>query len=353
MSIKKEPFGTMPDGTPVELYTLTNAHGLQVKITTYGGAVVSLLVPDRDGKLDDVALGFETLEEYVEKSPYFGCIAGRYANRIAKGRFTLNGVEYTLAQNDGDNHLHGGVKGFDKVVWNAQEKSDEDGTGLTLTHLSRDGEEGYPGNLAVEVTYTLTNNDELRIDYRATTDRDTVVNLTNHTYFNLADGGAGDILGHELMIDADRFTPVDATQIPTGELRSVASTPMDFRHTTAIGARIGQDDEQLCFGLGYDHNWVLNSSDGTLALAARVQEPTTGRVMEVYTTEPGIQFYSGNFLDGTIAGKGGKVYHKRHGLCLETQHFPDSPNQPGFPSTVLRPAEMYQTTTIYRFTTLT
>ncbi len=350
MTIKKEPFGKMTNGTPIDLYTLTNTSGLQAKITTYGGAVVSLLVPDRDGKLDDVVLGFETLEEYVEKSPFFGCITGRYANRIAKGKFTLNGAAYTLAQNDGPNHLHGGVKGFDKVVWSAQEKSDD---GLELTYLSKDGEEGYPGNLSVEVTYTLTNDDELRIDYLATSDEDTVIKLTNHTYFNLADGGAGDILGHELMINADRFTPVDGTQIPTGELRSVAATPMDFRRMTAIGARIGQDDEQLRLGLGYDHNWVLNRSDGALALAAKVQEPTSGRVMQVYTTEPGIQFYSGNFLDGSITGKGGKVYGKRHGLCLETQHFPDSPNQPNFPSTVLKPGETYQTTTIYRFATLT
>jgi aldose 1-epimerase len=261
MSIKKEPFGNL-DGAPVDLYTLTNAHGLQVQITNYGGAVVSLLVPDRDGKLDDVALGLETLKAYVAKSFYLGCIAGRYANRIAKGQFTLNGVVYTLAQNDGANHLHGGVKGFDKVVWHAREKSDSNGEGLALTYLSKDGEEGYPGNLSAEVTYTLTNNDELRIDYRATTDADTIINLTNHTYFNLADGGAGDILGHELMINADRFTPVDSTQITTGELRSVASTPMDFRHATAIGARIGQDDEQLRFSLGYDHNWVLNTGPG-------------------------------------------------------------------------------------------
>ncbi|MBN1813333.1 MAG: galactose mutarotase [Anaerolineae bacterium] len=352
MNIKKEPFGKMADGTPVDLYTLTNASGLQAKITTYGGAVVSLLVPDRDGKLGDVALGFETLEGYIHQSFYIGCIAGRYANRIAKGKFTLDGVGYTLAQNDGNNHLHGGVKGFDKVVWNAQKKSDDAGMGLGLTYLSKDGEEGYPGNLSAKVVYTLTDDDELRIDYQATTDQDTIVNLTNHTYFNLADGGAGDILGHELMINADRFTPVDSTQITTGELRSVASTPMDFRQMTAIGARIGQDDEQLRFGLGYDHNWVLNKSDDALALAAKLQEPTTGRVMEVYTAEPGIQFYSGNFLDGTATGKGGKVYHYRHGLCLETQHFPDSPNQPGFPSTVLRPGKTYQTTTVYRFATL-
>ena len=350
MNVTKKAFGKMADGTPVDLYTLTNDNGLQAKITTYGGAVVSLLVPDRDGKLDDVVLGLETLEEYVKKSPFFGCIAGRYANRIAKGKFTLNGVAYTLAQNDGPNHLHGGVKGFDKAVWAAQAKSSDDGAGLELTYLSRDGEENYPGNLSVTVTYTLTNDDALRIDYMATTDADTVVNLTNHTYFNLADGGAGDILGHELMIDAERFTPTDSTAIPTGELRSVAGTPMDFRQLTAIGARIEQDDEQLRFGHGYDHNWVLNSSAGRLALAAKVREPVTGRVMEVYTTEPGIQFYSGNFLNGTITGKGGAVYHKRSGLCLETQHFPDSPNQPDFPSTVLKPGETYQTTTIYKFT---
>lgn len=350
MNATKEAFGKMADGTPVELHTLTNTNGIQATITTYGGAVVSLLVPDRDGKLGDIVLGFETLEEYVEKSPYFGCITGRYANRIAKGKFTLNDVAYTLAQNDGENHLHGGTKGFDKIVWwAAEEMSDKDGVGLALTYLSEDGEAGYPGNLSVKVTYTLTDIDELRIDYAAITDKDTVVNLTNHTYFNLADGGAGDILGHELMIDADRFTPVDANQIPTGELRSVASTPMDFLQMTAIGARIGQDDEQLRLGLGYDHNWVLNNPGGALALAASVQEPTTGRAVEVYTTEPGIQFYSGNFLDGTITGKGGKIYHKRHGLCLETQHFPDSPNQPDFPSTVLKPGEMYQTTTVYRF----
>jgi aldose 1-epimerase len=342
MSIAKEAFGKITDGTPVDLYTLANTNGLEAKITTYGGAVVSLLVPDRDGKVVDVALGLETLEEYVEKSPYFGCITGRYANRIAKGKFTLNGVVYTLAQNDGPNHLHGGTRGFDKVVWNAREKSGGDGAGLELTYLSRDGEEGYPGNLSVKVTYTLTDDDALRINYLATTDADTIVNLTNHTYFNLADGGAGDILGHELMIDADRFTPTDATSIPTGELRSVAGTPMDFRQSTAIGARIEQDDEQL--------RWVLNNSDGSLALAARVREPVTGRVMEVHTTEPGIQLYSGNFLDGSITGKGGKVYHKHHGLCLETQHFPDSPNKPDFPSTVLKPGEVHQTTTIYRFT---
>jgi aldose 1-epimerase len=352
MNVTKQAFGKMPDGTPVDLYTLTNANGLEAKITTYGGAVVSLLAPDQSGNFDDIVLGLETLEDYIEESPYFGCIAGRYANRIAKGTFTLNDVEYTLAQNDGENHLHGGLKGFDKVVWAAEERSSDDGVGLKLTYLSKDGEEGYPGNLSVEVVYTLTNADELRIEYLATTDKDTIVNLTNHTYFNLADGGAGDILGHELMLNAGRFTPIGDALIPTGELRSVEGTPMDFRQLTPIGARIEQDDEQLRFGGGYDHNWVLDSADGFPILAARVQEPTTGRVMEVYTTEPGIQFYSGNFLDGSITGKGGKVYQKRNGFCLETQHFPDSPNQPNFPSTVLKPGEKYQTTTMYKFIVL-
>jgi aldose 1-epimerase len=287
------------------------------------------------------------LEGFIEQSYYFGCIAGRYANRIAKGRFALNGIEYTLAQNDGPNHLHGGIKGFDKVVWDAEEVGD--GAALKLTYLSKDGEENYPGNLSAQVIYTLTDDDALRIDYYATTDQDTIVNLTNHAYFNLADCGAGDILSHELAINADRFTPVDDTAIPTGELRSVAGTPMDFSQPTAIGARIDQDDEQLRFGGGYDHNWVLKSSDGSLALAATVKEPTSGRVLKVYTTEPGIQFYSGNFLDGSFAGKGCVVYQKRSGLCLETQHFPDSPNKPDFPSTVLRPGEEYRTTTVFKF----
>lgn len=349
MSVTRADFGNMPDGTAVDLYTLTNANGLEAKITSYGGAVVSLLAPDRDGRLGDVVMGFDTLDDYIAQGHYFGCIAGRYANRIAQGQFELNGVKYTLAQNDGENHLHGGNKGFDKVVWAGQAESGDGEAVLTFSYVSQDGEEGYPGNVSVEVVYTLTDNDELRIDYRATTDQDTIVNLTNHTYFNLADGGAGDILGHELMIAADRFSPINEGLIPTGELRSVESTPMDFRQLTTIGGSIEQDDEQLRHGGGYDHNWVLNRSDGSLALAARVEEPETGRVLEVYTTEPGIQFYSGNFLDGSLAGKGGTVYHKRSGLCLETQHFPDSPNKPAFPSTVLRPGEEYRTTTVYRF----
>jgi aldose 1-epimerase len=349
MDIRKEPFGNMADGTPVDLYTLTNANGVGIKLSNYGGVVVSLMVPDRNGAFEDVVLGFDTLEEYVAKSPYFGCIAGRYANRIAKGRFTLDGVEYTRAQNDGENHLHGGVKGFDKVVWGAEEVKGDDTVGLELTYLSKDGEEGYPGNLSVKVIYNLTNDDELKIEYSATTDRPTVVNLTNHSYFNLAGQVSRDILGHELTIYADRFTPVDGTLIPTGELRGVVGTPLDFSEPVAVGARIEQDYDQLRFGKGYDQNWVLDNPEGLLRLAARVHEPTSGRIMEVYTTEPGIQFYSGNFLDGTFTGKGGIVYHKRFGLCLESQHYPDSPNKPGFPSVVLRPGEEYAQTTTYKF----
>lgn len=349
MKIEKHAFGKTADGTPVELYTLTNANGLEAKITNYGGIVVSLLVPDRDGKPGDVVLGYETLEEYIENNPYFGTLVGRYGNRIARGKFTLEGIEYTLAQNDGENHLHGGLKGFDKVVWKADAVRSKNSVGLKLTYLSKDGEEGYPGNLSVTVVYTLTNDNELKIEYTAVTDKVTIVNLTHHGYFNLAGAGLGDILGHELMIKADRFTPVDKGLIPTGELRSVKGTPMDFTRAAAIGARIDQAAEQLVLGGGYDHNWVLNNGDGSLALAAKVYEPTTGRVMEVYTTEPGIQFYSGNFLDGSITGKGGKVYEYRYGFCLETQHFPDSPNKPDFPSTVLKPGETYTTTTIYTF----
>jgi len=360
MSITKQTFGNKADWVPVDLYTLTNVHGAEIKITNYGGIMVSLMVPDRQGKLGDVVLGFDTLQEYIANNPYFGAIIGRYGNRIAKGKFTLNGVKYTLAQNDGENHLHGGIKGYDKVVWSAKELPDgntpplkgvgEDDPGLELTYVSPDGEEGYPGNLSITVTYTLTQDNALKIDYSATADRDTVVNLTNHSYFNLAGAGVGDILEHDLMLNADRFTPVDDTLIPTGELRGVKGTPMDFTRPTAIGARINQDYDQLQFGPGgYDHNWVLNESDESPALAARTYEPTTGRVMEVYTTEPAIQFYTGNFLDGGITGKGGKVYNQRYGFCLETQHFPDSPNKPDFPSTVVKPGETYTTTTIYKF----
>ena len=348
-TIEKKPFGKTADGLCVDLYTLTNSHGLRASITNYGGIVVTLEVPDRDGKLDDVVLGYDTLDEYIADTPYFGAIVGRYGNRIGKGKFSIDGRQYVLAQNNDENHLHGGLKGFDKVVWEARGILGDKGPGLVLTYLSKDGEEGYPGNLSVTVTYILTDDNELTIHYQATTDKPTPVNLTSHSYFNLAGQGSGDILTHQLMIEADRFTPVDKGLIPTGELRPVKGTPMDFTQSTAIGKRVNQDDQQLVYGLGYDHNWVLENSDGSMALAASVHEPTSGRVMEVYTTEPGLQFYCGNFLDGSNVGKGGKVYHHRYGFCLETQHFPDSPNKPDFPSVILHPGEEYSTTTIYKF----
>ena len=346
--IAKKPFGTV-EGVPVDLYTLTNPRGMQVSITNYGAIVVSLLVPDRQGKLGDVVLGYDRVEQYVKDSPYFGAIVGRYGNRIAKGRFSLDGKQYTLAQNNHGNHLHGGLKGFDKAVWKAEETRPKKGLGLRLSYLSKDGEEGYPGNLSATVTYVLTDRNELAIQYRATSDQPTPVNLTNHSYFNLAGQGSGDILGHELTLNADRFTPVDKGLIPSGELRPVQGTPFDFRQPTAIGKRIAQADEQLQFGGGYDHNFVLNKEDGDFALAARVHDPASDRVMEIFTKEPGIQFYSGNFLDGSNVGKGEKPYKHRYGFCLETQHFPDSPNQSTFPSTILRPGQPYATTTIYRF----
>ena len=346
-NIKKQPFGKTTDGQEVELYTLTNASGVEAKIMTYGGTVVSLKVPDRSGKMSDVVLGYDNLDGYLKNSPYFGSIVGRYGNRIAKARFSLDGQEYTLAKNDGENHLHGGIKAFDKVVWEAKEIDGKDGAGLSFSYVSKDGDEGYPGNLSVTVVYTLTNNNELKIDYTATTDKDTVVNLTHHSYFNLA--GEGSILDHELMLEASRFTPVDKGLIPTGELRSVKGTPLDFTAPTRIGDRIDDQYEQMVIGRGYDHNWVLDSGGGKLSLAARASDPKTGRVMDVYTTEPGLQFYTGNFLDGSITGKQGQVYQQRYGFCLETQHFPDSPNKPDFPSTILKPGEKYMTTTIYRF----
>ncbi len=349
MNISKEPFGTTKSDEKVDVYTLTNNKGCTIKITNYGGIVTSLTVPDRTGKLCDIVLGHDNLDGYGNNSPYFGALIGRYGNRIAKGKFTLNGQTYTLATNNNLNHLHGGDVGFDKVVWQAKEIKQSDAVGLELTYLSKDGEEGYPGNLSVTVKYLWTNKNELKINYEATTDKPTVVNLTNHAYFNLA--CTGDILDHELMINADKFTPVDDGLIPTGELRSVKDTVFDFTKPTAIGARINKDDEQLKFGTGYDHNFVLNNYNGSLKLAATVYEPTTGRVIEVLTTEPGIQFYSGNFLDGTITGKAGVVYKQRTGFCLETQHFPDSPNEPKFPSTVLKPGEKYKTTTVYKFST--
>jgi aldose 1-epimerase len=351
MNVQEQAFGQTPDGHKVKLYILTNSNGLKARIMTYGAAVVSLEVPDRNGKFDDITLGYDNLDGYVKNNPYFGVIVGRYGNRIAKGRFTLDGTTYKLATNNGENHLHGGIKGFDKVVWDAESFEQKDAVGVKLTYLSKDGEEGYPGNLKCSVTYTLTNNDELKISYEAETDKATVINLTHHSYFNLAGQGKGDILGHELMINADKFTPTDKGSIPTGALQSVKGTPMDFTKPCAIGARINDDFEQLRFGKGYDHNWVLNKKGKELTLAARAYEPNSGRVLEIYTTEPGVQFYSGNFLDGSITGKQGKVYKQRYGFCLETQHFPDSPNKPQFPSTILRPGQKYTQLTVHKFYT--
>jgi aldose 1-epimerase len=347
-SLKKESFGKTPDGKKVELYTLTNSNGVEARIITYGGIVVSLKVPDRNGRLEDVVLGFDSLEDYVKKNPFFGTITGRYANRIAKGRFTLNGVEYKLAVNNGENHLHGGLKGFDKVIWKARPRQAMNGVGLELTYRSRDGEEGYPGNLSVTVTYLLTNNNELRIDYSATTDKDTVINLTNHSYFNLAGAGNGDILKHEVIINADQVTPVDAGMIPTGQLALVKGTPLDFTVSHAIGERIDSDNEQIVLGKGYDHNFVFSNYDGSLRQQVTVYEPSTGRVMQVLTTEPAVQLYTGNFLNN-LTGKGGRTYLRRHGFCLETQHYPDSPNKPNFPSVVLKPGATFKSTTMYRF----
>jgi aldose 1-epimerase len=324
---------------------------MEVRAITYGAIITHLKTRDRAGKLDDIVLGYDDLPGYVKQNPYFGAVVGRYGNRIANGRFTIAGKTYTLATNNGPNHLHGGVKGFDKVVWKAEPFQKGDAAGVVFRHVSPDGDEGYPGTLTAHVTYTLTNKDELRVDYHATTDKPTHVNLTQHTYFNLAGDGSRDILGHELTIDADRYTPVDATLIPTGELAPVQGTPFDFRRPYAIGARIGADHEQIRHGIGYDHNFVLNRTGAGLARLVRVYEPTTGRTLDIATTEPGVQFYSGNFLDGTIKGKGGHVYKQRYGLCLETQHFPDSPNKPSFPSTLLRPGQEYATTTVFTFGT--
>lgn len=353
--IEKRPFGKLPDGTPVDLYTL-DAAGLSARITTYGGTVVSLLAPDAAGARADVVLGFDDVAGYVQKSnPYFGAIIGRVGNRIGKGRFTLDGTEYTLPRNDGENTLHGGVaRTFDKVVWSARPFTAPAGPALELTYLSRDGEEGFPGSLAVTVVYTVAG-DALQIDYTATTDRATHVNLTNHAYFNLEGEGSGSIVDHEVQIHASRLTAVGPGLIPTGELRGVEGTPFDFRTPRRVGDRIGADDPviKLARGFdgagGYDHNWVLDRTGSAPGPCARVVAPRSGRVMEVRTTEPGVQFYTGNFLDGSLRGKGGKVYGHRSGLCLETQHFPDSPNRPEFPSTVLRPGEKYTSTTIYRF----
>lgn len=345
--VAREPFGTMPDGRVVERFRLSNAGGMHVDAISYGGIITSIAVPDRNGAMGDVVLGFDDLDGYLGEHPFFGAIIGRYGNRIANGAFTLDGRTYTLARNNGPNHLHGGVKGFDKVLWRAEPVAGQNAVAFTYT--SPDGEEGYPGRLDVRVTYTLTDKNELIVEYHATTDKPTPVNLTQHSYFNLAGHASGDILGHQLMITADRYTPVNDTLIPTGELAAVEGTPFDFRKPTAIGDRINDAHPQIKNGLGYDHNWVLNGTAGDLRLAARVVEPTSGRTLEVATTEPGIQFYSGNFLDGSITGKGGAKYAHRTGFCLETQHFPDSPNQPAFPSTILRPGQEYRTRTVFTF----
>lgn len=349
MSIEKAPFGKLADGQEVDLYTLKNAAGMEVKISNYGGIIVSWTAPDKNGKYEDVTHGCDSLEGYIKGTPFFGALVGRYGNRIAKGKFTLDGNEYTLPINNGPNALHGGLKGFDKRVWAATPVDGEEPS-LKLTYTSKDGEEGYPGNLSVEVIYTLQKDNALKIDYKATTDKATVVNLTNHTYFNLS--GASDILNHEVTIKADKFLPVDETLIPTGELKPVAGTPFDFTTTHKVGERINDStDTQIKFGGGYDHCWVFTDSTKALKLVASVYEPTTGRFMEVSTTEPAVQFYTGNFLNGSVIGKKGVVYGRRSGLCLETQHFPDSPNKPSFPSTVLKPGETYQTTTVYKFST--
>jgi aldose 1-epimerase len=343
--VTKESFGKTPDGTPVGIYTLKSGQ-IEARIMTYGGIVVSLKTPDRNGKVSDVVLGFDNLDGYTGgNKPFFGALIGRYANRIAHGEFKLDGKTYNVPKNDGDNSLHGGTRGFDKVVWTGKQIPN----GVELTSVSPDGDQGYPGKLTAVVRYTLKGND-LRIEYSATTDKDTVVNLTNHSYFNLAGQGTGDILQHQLKLNASRFTPVDETLIPTGELKSVEGTPFDFRKATAIGERINNDDEQLRRGRGYDHNWVLDNR-GKLNEAAEAYESGSGRVLTVLTDQPGIQFYSGNFLDGTVTGKGGVAYQKRTGFCLETQHFPDSPNHPKFPTTELKPGQRYHTVTVFRFST--
>ena len=353
-TITKADFGKTPDGIAVDIYTLRNAKGAEARILTYGGIVQSLCMPDKNGHFDDVVLGFDDLEgyvseRYVKSCPYFGALIGRFGNRIGGARFTLEGKTYTLAANNGPNSLHGGLKGFDKVVWTARPMEAPEGPALHLTYLSRDGEEGFPGNLTVTAIYTLTDNNELKLQFTAVTDKPTVVNLTHHSYFNLAGQGNGDILNELIYINADKTTTVGAGLIPTGEMADVTGTPFDFRKPTAIGARINDPDKVLQYGPGYDHNWVINKPPGQFGLMARVMNPGSGRVMEVWCDQPGVQFYAGNFLDGTIIGKGGKVYPRRSAFCLEPQGFPDSPNHSNFPSTELKPGQTYQNTIIYKF----
>jgi aldose 1-epimerase len=350
--ITKSQWGALPSGEQIDLYTLRNANGVEASITNYGGRLVTLKTPDRTGRFDDIVLGFDGFDGYSKKNPFFGALVGRYANRIANAEFTLDGKTYKLARNNGNNALHGGLKGFDKVPWQARQMTTAHGPALRLEYVSADGEEGYPGELTTTVTYTVTDADELRIDYVATTGKLTVLNLTNHSYFDLAGQRAGNILDHIVTIAADRFTPVNANLIPTGELRDVKGTPFDFTQPHPIGDRIDQDDEQLKFGAGYDHNFVLNSGGAGLEFAARAHHPASGRTMEVFTTQPGVQLYTGNHLaQSLVKGKGGVVYGFRSGLCFETQHFPDSPNQPKFPTTELKPGERYEQTTVFRFST--
>jgi aldose 1-epimerase len=350
-TVVRAPFGSTSEGQ-VDRYTLTNGKGMRVQILTYGGIIQTIDVPDRRGRKANVALGFDNLTDYVERNPYFGCITGRYANRIALGRFTLGSTTYQLPINNDPNSLHGGTVGFDKHIWATTSFKRGDSVGLVMRYTSPHLDQGYPGNLTTTVTYTLTADNAIRMEYKATTDRPTVVNLTNHTYFNLAGEGSGSIEGHKLQLNASKYTPVDATLIPTGSLDPVAGTPMDFTRSTAIGARIRDNFQQLVIGRGYDHNWVLDRHGRSgLVQAARVVEPGSGRVLTVLTEEPGIQFYSGNFLDGTLVGTSGRMYRQGDGFALETQHFPDSPNHANFPSTVLRPGQRYETTTIYQFST--
>ncbi|MCX8129472.1 MAG: galactose mutarotase [Clostridia bacterium] len=351
MGIAKRLFGKTPEGVEADIFTLNNTKGLIVEITNYGGIIVSLITPDRSGKKEDITLGYDSLEGYLKDSSYFGAIIGRNANRVENAEFSLNGIQYYLAKNDGNNHLHGGFKGFDKVVWNADIVRYEESESLRLAYKSKDMEENYPGNLNVEVIYSLTEDSALKIDYYAVADKDTVVNLTNHAYFNLAGHSAGDVSKHLLMIKADRFTPVNREGIPTGEIREVKNTPMDFTALTPIGPGLSSKCEQIVNGKGYDHNWVLNVSSGHPEKASELYEPESGRVLEIYTTKPGIQFYSGNFLDGSIVGKGGTVYSRRSGLCLETQYFPNAMKHKHFPSPILKAGEEYRHTTIYKFLT--
>lgn len=351
-AVSQESFGKLESGEELSLFRLKSPTGMEVGVTNFGAIITHWTAPDKNGKYEDIVLGFENVEGYLEAGSFYGAVVGRYGNRIALGKFSLDGVDYELATNNEPNHLHGGVKGFDKVVWTAKEFATDSSAGIVLTYLSKDMEEGYPGNLTSQVTYTLDGENGLTIDYLATTDKATVVNLTQHSYFNLSGNLKSDILGHDLQINADSYTPVNKDLIPTG-IEPVAGTPLDFTATTSIGARINEDHIQLKNGMGYDHNWVLNPNEGDgLNLAAVLSESVSGRKMEVWTSEPGIQFYSGNFMNAETIGKGGKVYDYRHGLCLETQHYPDSPNQPEFPSTVLRPGEEYRTTTVYRFSVL-